>query len=373
MAVTANQLINRADGCKKSYKVAASKHIYQGTLTYIDSSGYLTDVTGSGANEFAGVAIAECDNSSGSNGDLECEVWYHGEFTLPGTSLAQTNVGDKIYGVDNEAVSLTASGNSFIGRLARYNSSTSGDVQLHDYLDPQDMTVTNLADDTELYFGDGTDAGLQWATGDASNHAFVIFIGDTSQQIHITDKGARDTDWNLSAGTHPTLYVHSNTTPATDFISIGAHDGTTAYVNVGGGTTLETQIAGTTVQIMTAGGVQDRGVAAVTATTGGGTTGLIPAGAKNVTVTSDSADKQISLPAAAVGDEIRILVGATGCELISAVAAHKVNDVTVGATNEAALTATNLYVCRYVAANTWVVVGYTKLGAVQSALVPDSL
>lgn len=54
-------------------------------------------------------------------------------------------------------------------------------------------------------------------------------------------------------------------------------------------------------------------------------------------------------------------------------AAHKVNDVTVGATNEAALTATNLYWCKYVATNTWIVIGYTKLGAVQSALVPDSL
>lgn len=124
---------------------------------------------------------------------------------------------------------------------------------------------------------------------------------------------------------------------------------------------------------VSAGGFQARGTAAVTATTGGGTTGLIPAGASFVVVTSDSADKQISLPAASVGDRIRILVGATGCELISVTAADKVNDVTVGATNEAALTAENLYDCQYVATNTWVVIGYTKLGAVQAALVPDTL
>jgi len=114
-------------------------------------------------------------------------------------------------------------------------------------------------------------------------------------------------------------------------------------------------------------------LANVTATTGGGTTGLIPAGSTFVVVASDDANKQISLPVASVGDRIRILVGATGCELISAVAAHKVNDVVVGATNEAALTALNLYDCQYVATNTWVVIGYTKLGAVQAALVPDSL
>jgi len=373
MVVTANQLIARSDGQRRSYKVKAATRIFQGTLVYIDSAGFADDDTNSGANFFGGIAIHEADNTDGSNGDIEVEVWYQGVFALAGTAFAQTNVGDKVFGVDNFTTSLSGTGNTYLGRMARYTSATLSDVHIHDYLDPQDMTVTNLADDAELYFGDGSDAGLQWSTGDASNHAAVIFIGDTSQQLHITDKGARDTDWNLSAGTHPELFVHSNTTPATDYISIGRHDGTTAYVNVAGGTTLETQISGTTVQLVTAGGVQDRGVAAVTATTGGGTTGLIPAGAKNVTVTSDSADKQISLPAAAVGDEIWITVGATGCELISAVAAHKVNDVTVGTTNEAALTATNTYHCRYVAANTWIVIGYTKLGAVQSALVPDAL
>lgn len=102
---------------------------------------------------------------------------------------------------------------------------------------------------------------------------------------------------------------------------------------------------------------------AVTATTGGGTTGLIPANASYVEVTSDDANKQISLPAATVGDMIRIYVGATGCELISAVAAHKVNNVTVGATNELALAANTLYQAEYVVANTWVVTALTNVGA----------
>ena len=111
----------------------------------------------------------------------------------------------------------------------------------------------------------------------------------------------------------------------------------------------------------------------VTATTGGATTGLIPVNAGFVTVTSDSADKQISLPAGTVGDEIRILVGTTGCELISAVAADKVNEVTVGATNELALTAEALYRCQYTKSGFWIVTGQTKLGAAQAALVPDAL
>lgn len=112
---------------------------------------------------------------------------------------------------------------------------------------------------------------------------------------------------------------------------------------------------------------------AVTATVGGGTTGLIPAGASFVSVTSDNADKQISLPAATVGDVIKIKVGGTGCELISAVAAHKVNDVVVGATNEAALVADAIYTAEYVATNLWIVTGETKLGARIAAIVPDAL
>jgi len=112
---------------------------------------------------------------------------------------------------------------------------------------------------------------------------------------------------------------------------------------------------------------------AVTATTGGATTGLITATSSFVTVTSDSADKQISLPAGTVGQEIRILLGTTGCELISAVAADKVNEVTVGATNELALTAEALYRCQYTKSGFWIVTGLTKLGAAQAALVPDAL
>lgn len=112
---------------------------------------------------------------------------------------------------------------------------------------------------------------------------------------------------------------------------------------------------------------------AVTATTGGATTGLIPAGTSFVTVTSDSANKQISLPAGSVGDVIRILVGSTACELISAVAADKVNEVVVGATNELALTAEALYTCTYTKSGYWIVTGETKLGARIAALVPDAL
>lgn len=111
----------------------------------------------------------------------------------------------------------------------------------------------------------------------------------------------------------------------------------------------------------------------VTATAGGATTGLIPAGAAFVTVTSANAAHQISLPAGYVGQVMRVLVGTTACEMISAVAADKINEVTVGATNELALTAEALYTCVYTKPGFWIVSGQTKLGAAIAALVPDAL
>jgi hypothetical protein len=119
-----------------------------------------------------------------------------------------------------------------------------------------DLAVTvediSLADDSDLEFGDGTDVLMRWSTTDASNHALVLALSDTSQQMHITDKGAVATDWIRSAGTHPELAIHSNTTPVSDYLAIGNHDGTTAHIDVVGGTTLSLDIAGTAEVTLTA-------------------------------------------------------------------------------------------------------------------------
>jgi len=149
--------------------------------------------------------------------------------------------------------------------------------------------------------------------------------------------------------------------------------GTNGVVNVGTSNTSAINLGATGIVTAVAGSLQVRGTAAVTATVGGGTDGLIPAGTSFAIVTSDTATKQISLPAASVGDEIQILVTGAACELISAVTAHKVNDVTVGETNELALVQDSLYRCKYVATNKWIVTGVSKLGVVETPLTPDAL
>lgn len=153
--------------------------------------------------------------------------------TIGGTSqdidFAWYASGSKSFVLDAGAGTLT---------IAGVDVSLTGDLTI----DTEDI---NLGDADDLEFGDSQDVLMRFSTGDASNHAFVLALDDTSQQMHITDKGAVATDWNRSAGTHPEMAIHSNTTPATDYLAIGNHDGTTAYIDVVGGTTLQFNIAGT--------------------------------------------------------------------------------------------------------------------------------
>lgn len=132
MAVTANQLMNRADGCKVGYPVAASTRLYQGTLTFENASGYADDDTASGVNKFAGVNINDTDNSSGSNGDLSADIWRDGEFLLTGSGFTQATVGKRIYATDNFTITSDASTAScvYIGVCTGYVSATQVYVEI---------------------------------------------------------------------------------------------------------------------------------------------------------------------------------------------------------------------------------------------------
>lgn len=128
-----------------------------------------------------------------------------------------------------------------------------------------DLTVDlDVADDQDIRLGSGNDTLIRFSTADASNHTTVVALDNTSQQLHITDAGAVATDWARSAGTHPEVAIHSNTTPATDYLAIGNHDGTTASINVVGGTTLDLQIAGSSAATVTAGSLAVAAASGVT-------------------------------------------------------------------------------------------------------------
>lgn len=94
-------------------------------------------------------------------------------------------------------------------------------------------------------------------------------------------------------------------------------------------------------------------VEARTATVDGTTTGTISAGVTHVTVTSDSADKIIILPAPVVGAEICIDVGATGFELRSSAPETVTINGGSGADAESAIAANSTLILKCVSATAW--------------------
>lgn len=127
MAVTENKLIKRADRCKVGYPVEESTTLYQGTLAFINASGYLDDDTGSGVNRFAGIVIGKGDNASGADAAIKTEVWTEGVFTLvTGSDFTQASVGMDVYATDNYTIVLTPTAAAVrIGHVDEYVSSTS--------------------------------------------------------------------------------------------------------------------------------------------------------------------------------------------------------------------------------------------------------
>ena len=56
-----------------------------------------------------------------------------------------------------------------------------------------------LNDAVDLEFGTGNDALMRWSTGDSSNHALVMALGQSNQVIHIAEADDVAIDWEVSA------------------------------------------------------------------------------------------------------------------------------------------------------------------------------
>lgn len=87
--------------------------------------------------------------------------------------------------------------------------------------------------------------GFKQMRGDASNPTFGIAVHDASLALHICDPADVATDWNVSADSDPSLYIHcSSTNAATDYVKIW-HDDTDANIDCQGATALNILIGGT--------------------------------------------------------------------------------------------------------------------------------
>lgn len=91
--------------------------------------------------------------------------------------------------------------------------------------------------------------GFNHGIGDESNSPVLeILVGGEcgvtdSRALHVAAADDADTDWNVAASTHPIFFVHSATTPATDYISM-THDGASAVLDAVGATAFDLNIDG---------------------------------------------------------------------------------------------------------------------------------
>ncbi len=79
--------------------------------------------------------------------------------------------------------------------------------------------------------------GFKWTIGDEDNPTGAICLDDSSDALHICEIKDARTDWAVSTTSHPTLYVHSASDPATDYVRV-YHDGTNGIIDCDGTTVM---------------------------------------------------------------------------------------------------------------------------------------
>lgn len=131
---TATNRVFSAGGSDTPYPVNAGAHIYKGALVCVQvSDGMLVDGTAATGLAFAGIAAEQVDGGA-SDGAVNANVVTQGIVTLAASSGAATDVGQVAYLVDNNTVGTAQqTGNIAVGKVTKYNSATSLDVDITGY------------------------------------------------------------------------------------------------------------------------------------------------------------------------------------------------------------------------------------------------
>ena len=117
-----------AQGDIEEYPVVAADIIYEGAAVGEDASGYSRPLVA--GDPFQGFAEAKADNSTGLAGAKRVRVLARGRVRLPIAALAITaNDRPAVYASDDNTFTLTASTNSLIGYVSRWDATGYGIVE----------------------------------------------------------------------------------------------------------------------------------------------------------------------------------------------------------------------------------------------------
>ncbi len=128
-ALSANaQVDHQVEQELSSYPVAAGECIYNGALVGINPAGYLKAFVP--GDRFAGIAHGKQDNTSGSDGDLDAQVYLTGDFQYTLASAAQTDLGKPVYATADNAIALTGHPDAYVGRILSYDTTNTVTIRL---------------------------------------------------------------------------------------------------------------------------------------------------------------------------------------------------------------------------------------------------
>ena len=125
--LAANSPMAHVVGEHNSVPIIANDIVFEGAMVGDNAAGYGRPLVA--ADKFRGHSIDKVDNTGGAAGDLNIRVLtgrYRLEVALAG---AITDVGRPVYASDDAVLTFSAPGNSYVGEVTRYVSSTKLEVE----------------------------------------------------------------------------------------------------------------------------------------------------------------------------------------------------------------------------------------------------
>jgi hypothetical protein len=151
-ALTEDKELQYRDGSEISCPVDDADTIYGGAWVCV-ADGYLVDGADESGLIFMGVALEQKDNSSGQDGDLDCQLRRRGLVRATfANAISQENVGDNAYLVDDQTVDVVANVSNYIfcGIIAEYIDTTHAWVDIEPAVRSSDV-IAHIAEGSDAH------------------------------------------------------------------------------------------------------------------------------------------------------------------------------------------------------------------------------
>jgi hypothetical protein len=207
-AATSDRVTKRRDPQYQDYGVEEDAIIYAGTLVCLNPDGYAVAGADTAGFRFVGMAREAVDNTDGADGAVNVKCDRKGVFKLAATGLAASDVGRKVYLVDDQTVGTVeesaVDNNVYVGRLREYVSATEGWVEIDPGGQGLDQYTIEIAGVNATAFNLATEAAL------AGGGDFYVLEVDNAT-AYVTADGTLagrkvvTTHWTLSNGVLSTV------------------------------------------------------------------------------------------------------------------------------------------------------------------------